>query len=83
MAVVDDITIAQLKALHPPATPPVPPAVEDVSAGPVQVDADRFLGILQRLPRGTASGLSGWTYENIRAAGLQPEDKGRNERVRE
>ena len=29
MAVVDDTTMAQLKALHPPASPPVPPTVEE------------------------------------------------------
>ena len=70
MAVVDDTTMAKLKAVHPPASPPVPPTVEEGPAGPAQVDADRFLGILQRLPQGTASGLRGWTYEHIRAAGL-------------
>ena len=70
MAVVDDAVMAQLKALHPPASSLVPPTVEDGPAGPAQVDADRVLGILQRLPQGTASGLSGWTYEHIRAAGL-------------
>ena len=70
MAVVDDTTMAQLKALHPPASPPVTPIVEEGPAGPAQVDADRFLGILQRLLQGTASGLSGWTYEHIWAAGL-------------
>ena len=62
MAVVDDVTVAHLKALHPAAPPPVPPTVEEGPAGPAQVDADRFLGILQRLRQGTASGLSGWTY---------------------
>ena len=70
MAVVDDATIAQLKALHPPAPPPIPPTVEEGPAGPAQVDADRFLGILQRLPQGTASGRNGWTYKHIQAAGL-------------
>ena len=67
---IDDTTMAQLKALHPPASPPVPPTTEEGSAGPAQVDADRYLGILQRLPQGTASGISGWTYEHIQAAGL-------------
>ena len=44
--------------------------MEEGPASPAQVDADWFLGILQRLPQGTASGLGGWTYEHIRAAGL-------------
>ena len=63
IAVVDDTTMAQLKAIHPPASPPVPLTVDAAgrAAGQAQVDADRFPGILQRLPQGTASGLSGWT----------------------
>ena len=65
MGVVDDATIAQLKALHPPAPPPIPPTVKEGPAGPAQVDAAQFLGILERLPQGKASGLSGWTYEHI------------------
>ena len=70
MAVVDDATIALLKALHPQAPPPVPRTVVDGPAGPAQLDADRFLGILQRLPQGAASGVSGWKYEHVLAAGL-------------
>ena len=70
MAVIDDATIAKLKALHPPASPPITPTVEVGPAGPVEMDADRSLGILQRLAQGTAAGLIGWTYEHICAAGL-------------
>ena len=34
------------------------------------MEAEAFTHILLRLPRGTATGLSGWTYDHIRAAGL-------------
>ena len=68
-AVADDATIAQLKALHPPVPPPIAPPVDEGPAGPAGADADRFLGIIQCLPQGTAAGLSGWTYEHVPAAG--------------
>ena len=78
VAPINDSTIEQLKALHPTTPPPLPPDTgEAVHATTAYIDAAAFLGILHRLPTGKAAGLSGWTYEHIRAVGLF------NERARE
>ena len=68
---INDDTPAQLRCLHPAAPAPSQPAPHDAPPdGPAQVEADAFNHILLRLPRGTAVGLSGWTYEHVQAAGL-------------
>jgi hypothetical protein len=58
-------TLASLAALHPREAPPhVPPA----SAPAPVVTEEAFQRVLKRLPRGSAPGLSGWTYDHLRAA---------------
>jgi hypothetical protein len=58
-------TLASLAALHPCEAPPhVPPAF---APAPV-VTEEAFQRVLERVPRGSAPGLSGWTYDNLRAA---------------
>ena len=71
VAQICDETLAQLRCLHPAAPAPSQPTPHDApQGGPAQVEADALSHILLRLPRGTAAGLSGWTYEHVRAAGL-------------
>lgn len=60
-----DEAIEVLRALHPSAPPP--PALEPTAA-PVGVVDDVLLKVLKALPKGSAPGRSGWTYEHIRAA---------------
>ena len=62
--------IAELRALHPPSAPP-PPLATDTPAA--RVTADTLRTVLKRLPRGSAAGPSGWTYEHVRAALLGSE----------
>jgi hypothetical protein len=54
-----------LRALHPAAEPPPVPVT---SAMPVTVSQDMLVEVLHELPKGSAPGPSGWTYEHIRAA---------------
>ena len=56
-AVVDDATSVQLEALDAPVPLPIPPLWTKAGwSGPCGC---RFLGILHRLPQGTAAGLRG------------------------
>ena len=59
--------IAQLQALHPEAPPP---ELQAAATSPAQLDDDMFQDVLHKLPRGSAPGPSGWTYEHIKAAAL-------------
>lgn len=58
-------TIAKLQALHPSAPPPQTP---NPTVAAVTVTMDTFKDVLRGLPKGSASGPSGWTYEHIKAA---------------
>jgi hypothetical protein len=63
-------TLASLVALHPREAPPhVPPA----SAPAPVVTEEAFQRVLERLLRGSAPGLSGWTYDHhLAATGTSP-----------
>jgi Reverse transcriptase (RNA-dependent DNA polymerase) len=58
-------TVAALRALHPdePA-----PALRAPPVAPAVVTAAILKQVLMAIPRGSAAGLSGWTYEHVRAA---------------
>ena len=56
---------AALRELHPHEAPPTVPAT--TSAAPA-VTADVLTEVLRALPKGSAAGPSGWTYEHIAAA---------------
>ena len=62
--------VEALRALHPQADPP---HIPDVQAQPLDLDDDTFEKLLKRLPRSSAPGLSGWTYEHIKAAAFDGE----------
>ena len=56
--------LTQLEALHPDADPPTVPPPPDV---PPQCSRQQLKKILKTLPRGSAPGPSGWTFEHIQA----------------
>lgn len=56
--------LEKLEALHPDAPPPTVP---NIAAVPVQINRKQLQEVLQRLPRGSAPGPSGWTFEHIKA----------------
>ena len=58
-------TMEALRALHPIAQPPIVPHCE-VAA--ITVTLEMFKDVLIALPKGSAPGPSGWTYEHIKAA---------------
>jgi Reverse transcriptase (RNA-dependent DNA polymerase) len=64
-------TIAQLQRLHPHEEPP---EVPEFTAQPVDITEELLRTVLRRMPKGSAPGPSGWTYEHIRAAALASED---------
>lgn len=65
MAEPTPATLAALRDLHPAAAPPTVPAT---TAAPVTVTLEMLRNVLKALPRGSAPGPSGWTYEHIKAA---------------
>ena len=56
--------LEKLEALHSDAPPPTVP---DATAVPVQITRQQLQEVLQHLPRGSAPGPSGWTFEHIKA----------------
>ena len=58
-------TVELLRALHPAAPPPQVPAP---TAAAVVITDEIFSDVLHALPKGSAPGPSGWTYEHIKAA---------------
>ena len=58
-------TMLKLAELHPQAHPP---EVDVSNTVPVHITAEIFAKVLQRQPRGSSGGPSGWTYEHIKAA---------------
>lgn len=54
--------LEQLKALHPTERPGPPP---ETTAVPAQVSEQQLRQIIKRLPKGSAPGPSGWTFEHI------------------
>ena len=58
----------ELRHLHP--TEALPPDTQPAEpAPPLQIDEATLRALLDKLPKGSGPGLSGWTYEHIRAAG--------------
>lgn len=68
LAEVSDGVLQQLHSKHPQAEPPTLPTPSATSPPPVAVTADCLRAVLDNLPRGSAPGPSGWTYEMIRSA---------------
>ena len=60
-------TLNALRALHPAEDAPAIPAA---TVAPVVITDDILVEVLRRLPKGAAPGLSGWTYEHVKAAVL-------------
>jgi hypothetical protein len=65
LALTSAATLASLAALHPPEPPPLVPPV---SAPALVLTEAIFQHVLELLPRSSGLGLSGWTYDHIRAA---------------
>lgn len=63
-------TLEMLRKLHPSAPPPPAPAP---TVAAVEVTLEVLKKVLRVLPRGSAAGLSGWTYEHIKAATKTPD----------
>ena len=57
--------MAALEQLHPAAPAPTIPPTQ---APPALITADILRNVLRRVPRNSAAGPSGWTYEHVRAA---------------
>jgi hypothetical protein len=68
LVTIDAAAAAALQELHPPAPEPDMPAETGVPA--LQVDEDTLRAVLLRVPKGSAPGPSGWTYEHVRSAAL-------------
>jgi hypothetical protein len=64
LATVTDEVLEVLTALHPHEDPPQPPAAEEC---PVQITPGILAKVLDKVPRGSAAGPSGWTYEHVKA----------------
>ena len=58
-------TMQKLAELHPQADPP---EVDVSDTTPVHITSEILAKALQRQPRGSSGGPSGWTYEHIKAA---------------
>jgi hypothetical protein len=54
----------KLAQLHPDAAPPQVDTHETV---PVQITRDQLKKVIKRLPKGSAPGPSGWTFEHVQA----------------
>ena len=67
LAQVTPAVLAELHALHPQALPPTAPA-HTSPENPLLISADTLRAVLRRLPRNSAAGPSGWTYEHLKAA---------------
>jgi hypothetical protein len=65
LAETTEATMAALRALHPSAPPPPLPAP---TAAAVVVSLDVLSDVMSALPKGSAPGPSGWTYEMIKLA---------------
>jgi hypothetical protein len=64
-ATVTDEVLEGLTALHPHEDAPQPPAAEEC---PAQITSGILVKVLDKVPRGSAAGPSGWTYEHVKAA---------------
>ena len=65
VAAYSDAVLAELQRLHPDE--PLPALPDQITPAAVVKDAD-LTEVLRNLPRGSAAGPSGWTYEHVRAA---------------
>ena len=66
-------TLSELQRLHPTSAPPHAPPPPAQPTAPAYIDADEFLRVLDTLPKSSAAGPSGWTYEHLRAGALARE----------
>ena len=64
MAQPTPATISLLQALHPSAPPPPLPTL----TAPAIITMDILTDVLSKLPKGSAPGPSGWTYEHVKVA---------------
>ena len=60
----DDTTLSKMEALHPHEEPP-PPVHGALPHAPI-LEEDSLMRVLSKLPRFSAPGPSGWTYEMIK-----------------
>jgi hypothetical protein len=65
LATVTDEVLEVLTALHLHEDAPQPPAAEEC---PAQITSGILVKVLDKVPRGSAAGPSGWTYEHVKAA---------------
>lgn len=61
----------KLSTLHPTAVPPTVDTPEGIV--PTQVTKEQLNKILKKLPKGSAPGPSGWTFEHIQTVALESE----------
>lgn len=66
----DDV-LDKLEVLHPAAQPPTIEAKPDCVHA--QITADKLKQVITRLPKGSAPGPSGWTFEHIKTVALASE----------
>lgn len=67
MAEPTEEVLAKLRTLHPHEGEPAIPAP---TSAPVRITAELLSDVMQRVPKGSAPGESGWTYEHVKAAVL-------------
>jgi hypothetical protein len=65
LATVTDEVLEVPTTLHPHEYAPQPPAAEEC---PAQITSGILAKVLAKVPRGSAAGPSGWTYEHVKAA---------------
>ena len=66
--------LQQLRDKHPQSEPPHLQPTTATTPPPVSVSADTFREVLQKLPKSSAAGPSGWTYEQLKSAMLHDEE---------
>lgn len=67
MIAIDDSVIEQLRALHPARADEPMPDLPANSVAPI-FDRKEVSAHIRKLPNGVAPGLSGWTYDLVKAA---------------
>ena len=74
---VDDAVLHQLRDKHPHPEPPHLPPTTAKTPPPVSVSAETLQKVLQKLPKSSAAGPPGWTYQQLKSAMLRDEGDSR------